>query len=1428
MIRLIITTLFFSFTFSSFAQTGCFGLPDSVLQDLGETRFIEDQFSMDLPELDLFIPLKTLQSSDGDVIILYQGFLNGSTIAGNFLISYTNDGNLIFNTHIGDLNFITRAVDFSKDEEDNFFVLSNENKNIILTKIDSNGNLVWVKTYGEDLVSSATAMAIDELGDLIIAGIQEEDTQNESHIILKISNDGTEIWENETEIPIDAIAIANNEDILCAGTRFDEIERNNEIAVLRLDSTGNKIWERNYGSSSHDSAYGIAETEDNEIIILGFVNRIDQDVFSTSVLLNGPWLIKCSAEGDLINSRFIEYTNSDALKSIRKSPRGFLLIGSRNNGTYRNLEGMVNTDNQVALIEIDNNLESISEQSFGSTSSDIGLDGFANETGDIFLLGIIGGSNLDVNPNFRRNSGWIVNLSAPVLDLNEIGVGQDTLVTCLGDTFQIQIPTFPNCPDCALNWEGLTHANDFNQVLESDTLLNLFVTDPNGCQGVSRMYLRPVLLTAEIEDIVSSNCNIDNGAATLEYNSNANNISINWDNGSNLETATELSAGIHQVTITAEQGCTKILEVPIELTNELKEIEWSIKEISTSIIANDNNYVYFQALSDKYIFYFHNGKLIKSDLNGNVIWENQQETNRFQAEYLALSNGGLVTYQFLGTGDRLIYYNNEGSIIFDRIIGNDEAPARISEAIETDDGGVIFFGEIRPANDTTVITNGSSDISIFKIDQNGQLLWTKNIGDSGTNRVYFSTKLKSGNFIVVTNSHAEDGDVPQNYGEQDTWALLIDQSGNILNSLVIGSSGVDVFRSFTELENGEFIFSITSEGGGGLMPESFGDIDAWILKTDSDLNIIWNKVFGGSKRDFLEFEIELNTGELIFPGTSYSSDGTVPFGFINNNWILKLDLDGNLLLSSNRINRASLRYQFSLLPDGSYYESNRKGFVAYYDHLGNRQWKTYLPIDSTDVSYGLDVLLTADGGLIYSRTGQNIVAGSTYYRNAPRLTTVKISKKGEIEWVTNDFAGEIYETSDGGYLVSSEYNSIEGPYGEFITSNFYELIKFHPINGAVQINSLLPDTLVNCPGFPIILDAESEDPEKLNGTEILYHWSTGDTTAQISIDTEGQYIVEATLNGACTFTSNTVLVLSPPDSVCAQFDTVALSLCYGDIFKNSIFFQDSIITDTIFSYPNNKITTYQISVQSSPYENIPVIEAHVCTNEPFFEVLQESPDSTVTLEEVDSFGCRTIQTIKATSFGMEETEYLELYICPGDTVEHLGVSYTEPDIYEITLDSVGYCDSKLFIRVNENSEEEIYVRISLNLGGIYNGNPYFQDTMITEIFENQFGCDSIVNSSISILSGLSDELKNEWNLQIFPNPAYEVLNLKWESPTHQELSIEVFDATGRLIKNAVSNQNFTAGNNQEQIDLEELPPGIYLLRIRSDEGFLYHQFSKFK
>lgn len=78
-----------------------------------------------------------------------------------------------------------------------------------------------------------------------------------------------------------------------------------------------------------------------------------------------------------------------------------------------------------------------------------------------------------------------------------------------------------------------------------------------------------------------------------------------------------------------------------------------------------------------------------------------------------------------------------------------------------------------------------------------------------------------------------------------------------------------------------------------------------------------------------------------------------------------------------------------------------------------------------------------------------------------------------------------------------------------------------------------------------------------------------------------------------------------------------------------------------------------------------------------------------------------------------------------------------------------------------------------------------------------------------IVTTVEENLLEPVVVKLFPNPALEIINMHFKSPLEGELDANLLDQMGKTVKTEI----LESGLTDKQLNLQELPAGIYYLRL---------------
>ena len=310
--------------------------------------------------------------------------------------------------------------------------------------------------------------------------------------------------------------------------------------------------------------------------------------------------------------------------------------------------------------------------------------------------------------------------------------------------------------------------------------------------------------------------------------------------------------------------------------------------------------------NDGDVFGNHGGSdawIVKLDRNGNIVWQkalggsNWDEAHSIQqttdggyivAGYTKSNDGDVSGTHWILTDFWVVKLDKNGKIIWQRTLGGSDYDRAFSVQ-QTLDGGYIVVG-YAGSNDGDVSGNhGSKDFWVVKLDMNGKIIWQKALGGTYGDEAYSVQQTSDGGYIVVGGTWSNDGNVSGNHGSGDAWVVKLDNNGNIIWQKALGGSNNDWAYSVQQTADGGYIVAGYTESNDGDVSRNHGGTDFWLVKLDSNGNIIWQKVLGGSDDDVAYSVQQMVNGGYIVVGVTGSNDGDVSGNHGNTDfWVVKL------------------------------------------------------------------------------------------------------------------------------------------------------------------------------------------------------------------------------------------------------------------------------------------------------------------------------------------------------------------------------------------------------------------------------------------------------------------------------------------------------------------------------------------------------------
>jgi hypothetical protein len=281
---------------------------------------------------------------------------------------------------------------------------------------------------------------------------------------------------------------------------------------------------------------------------------------------------------------------------------------------------------------------------------------------------------------------------------------------------------------------------------------------------------------------------------------------------------------------------------------------------------------------------------------------------------------------------------------------------------------------------------GNIDFWVVKLNPDGSIAWEKTYGDGDLNFASAMAATADVGYIVVGSTGNYH---PQWFGY---WVLRLDSNGEVLWQKKFGSGGTNfvsqVIETSQETDEGGFITA------GYLRPVATGKTDAWIVNLDTDGNITWQKSYQVPIAGIATSIKMSNSGNYIVAGYYYPTSGNEPSDF----WVFTLEPDGNIIWQKSLLRNSSYDMAWAVeeTSDGSIivvgeidkYTVSSSFWIVKWDAKGNLLWQKTYGGAETETAYS--VTQSEDGGFVVAGSTESFISTSFSSYDTPSGQLVPI------------------------------------------------------------------------------------------------------------------------------------------------------------------------------------------------------------------------------------------------------------------------------------------------------------------------------------------------------------------------------------------------------------------------------------------------------
>ena len=291
----------------------------------------------------------------------------------------------------------------------------------VLYKLDKNGNVIWVKTFGTSTVDMFNGVTTAANGDAIVVGSvgnndgDASDSGGEERqskaILLRYSPNGDLRWKKYVggnRDVFNAVVEAKDSSIYVlghfySGKLFPALGKC-DSGVLKYSKDGKLLEKASIAGSGIDDFKGITATSDGGVIVCGQSNSADTNensFFKNEFASRGSYdsyMIKYTED---LNVRFITPVrgqNIDTATSVMELSNGTYIMAGSTNSSTRDFKGVTTRGKKdIFVAGVNSGGTLMWVRSFGGTESDAALALCKGADGGYVVVGETFSNNVDLN-----------------------------------------------------------------------------------------------------------------------------------------------------------------------------------------------------------------------------------------------------------------------------------------------------------------------------------------------------------------------------------------------------------------------------------------------------------------------------------------------------------------------------------------------------------------------------------------------------------------------------------------------------------------------------------------------------------------------------------------------------------------------------------------------------------------------------------------------------------------------------------------------------------------------------------------------------------------------------------------------------------------------------------------------------------------------
>jgi len=353
--------------------------------------------------------------------IYISGMTNGNLFGQNqgemdiFVVKLDSNGQVLWSRQLGTseredgaglcVDKVSANIYLVTTTAGNWFGESLGERDIILIKLSTDGQLIWGKRIGTNKDEFFIAAAIDQKGHIYIIGTtwgnlfgEYQSKIREEGFLAKFDSDGNLVWGKQFKNDLlDVIEVDNQGNIYISGTVCNDINNNIVTFLAKIASDGTIIWRQELTVTENEGFTSLIVDESGNVYGGGYiVTYLDENQLSST---SDAFIVKYDGmNGQRLWSKRLKSQGEDEIEEefydVMTDKQGNVYaVGFAKGSLFSNSLG----DSDIVIVKFDSEGNIIWGKQLGTDKEDEGIAITVDRNGNIYVAGNTKGNLFGIN-----------------------------------------------------------------------------------------------------------------------------------------------------------------------------------------------------------------------------------------------------------------------------------------------------------------------------------------------------------------------------------------------------------------------------------------------------------------------------------------------------------------------------------------------------------------------------------------------------------------------------------------------------------------------------------------------------------------------------------------------------------------------------------------------------------------------------------------------------------------------------------------------------------------------------------------------------------------------------------------------------------------------------------------------------------------------